>query len=661
MRKTLLLLLAAVFCAAHIYAKGYSVASPSGKLVMSVSTGAETTWALSVNGEKVLDGNKIAMELWAIDGNNTIILGNNAKVQKVRKGKVRESIHAPLYRQASFETEYNWLSLKMKGDYSLEIRAYDDGVAYRLVTEHSPRNHIPLWSIMSETVEFNFTKPYGTIVPYARTGNNDKYRTSFESLYEEVKAGDVATADGRLAFMPVYIDLQDKGRLLLMESDLWDYPGMFLRTTDKGFAAEFPPYPDNLEVQNGKYMNYLNQVSSSRTYPWRVIAYADDDAGLPVNNMVYQLAAPSKIKDISWIAGGHSSWDWWNDFRLWNVPFKAGINTESYRYHIDFASEYGLEYVLIDEGWYKKGDMFSPIEGIDIPGLCSYAKEKGVKIMLWVSKGVLGLMPERAFKLYSEMGVSGFKIDFFDSQEAAMVNRINMYAEMAAEYHLVVDFHGIYKPVGLSRTWPNVLNYEGVYGLENMKWAEPDKTDMPRNDVILPFVRQASGRMDYTPGAMRNASRKDYRPVNRKPMSQGTRAHQVACYVVFDEPLAMLCDSPSIYIQEDETTRFIASVPTVFDRTSILSGKIGEYIVTLREKDGRYYVGCLTSWQARDLSVDFSFLPEGRWKCSLFADGRNADTVGEDYSLSAVSVDSSSSVDVHLAPGGGFAMVITKD
>ena len=661
MRKSFLLLLAAILPAASLFAKEYSVSSPSGKLSMTVSPGTETTWSLTVNGQKVLDGNRIAMEIWEVDRQNTLMLGNNAKVLKARKGTVRESIQAPFYRQSSFEAEYNWLTLRMKGNYSLEFRAYDDGVAYRIVTENTTHNRIPLWYVKSEMVEFNFTDAFGTLVPYSKAGNNDRYRTSFENLYEESKAGDVASAGGRLAFMPVYVDLQDKGRLLLMESDLWDYPGMFLRTTDKGFEAEFPPYPEIIAEQNGKYLDYLNQVSDSRSYPWRVVAYADADAGLAVNNMVYQLATPSKLDDISWIEGGLSSWDWWNAFRLWNVPFKSGINTETYLYHIDFAARYGLKYVVIDEGWYKKGDMFSPIETMDIPRLCSYAKEKGVKVILWVSKGVLGLEPEKAFKHYSGMGVSGFKIDFFDSQEAAMVSRINMYAEKAAKYHLVVDFHGIFKPVGLDRTWPNVLNFEGVFGLENMKWCNPELCDMPRNDVILPFIRQAAGRMDYTPGAMRNAARKDFRAVNTKPMSQGTRAHQVACYVVFDEPLAMLCDSPSIYIQEDETTRFIASVPTVFDRTSILSGKIGEYIVTLREKDGRYYVGGLTSWQARDLSVDFSFLPEGRWKCSLFADGPNADTVGEDYSLSAVSVDSSSSVDVHLAPGGGFAMVITKD
>ena len=381
---------------------------------------------------------------------------------------------------------------------------------------------------------------------------------------------------------------------------------------------------------------------------------------LPVNNMVYQLASPCRLDDVSWISVGQSSWDWWNAFRRHGVDFKAGINTETYLYDIDFAAKFGIRYILLDEGWYKNKNIFTTVDEIDIPRICAHAAEKGVGVILWVSKGVLGLKPEKAFKHYSEMGVSGFKIDFFDSQEAAMVGRITRYAEAAAKYHLVIDFHGIYKPVGLNRTYPNVLNFEGVYGLENMKWCNPDRCDMPRNDVILPYIRQAAGQMDYTPGALRNATRKDFRAVSAKPMSQGTRAHQLACYVVFDAPLQMLCDSPSDYLREEETTRWIASIPTVFDSTNILSGKTGEWILTLREKSGSYYLGAMTSWTARDIPVDFSFLPEGEWNCCIFRDGVNADTVAEDYVVDTFKVSSSDSRIFHLAQGGGFVMIIKK-
>ena len=645
-----ILILAILLVAMPLQAKVYKVSSPSGRLALGVSVEDRCTWSLEVGGEKVLDDNDLALEF------EGLTLGQGAKVLKQTRQSRSEHIVAPFYRQAEFDTKYNALTLKMKGGWSLELRAYDDGVAYRFATSMQGER-----KVLGEKAEFNFCKPYGMLVPYARISKNDRYRTSFESLYDEVNAGDASKADGRLAFMPVYVDLGDTGRLLLTESDLWAYPGMFLRTTDRGFEAEFPPYPNNTQVQDGKYLDYLNVVEGTRTYPWRIVAYAEDEKGLAVNNMVYQLATPCKLDDISWIKPGKSTWDWWNAIRRHGVDFKAGINTETYLYDIDFAAKYGIEYILIDDGWYRNKNIFNPIDGLDIRKICDHAAEKGVKVILWVSKGVLGLRPAKAFEHYSKMGVAGFKIDFFDSQEAAMVSRINMYAEEAAKYHLVLDFHGHFKPVGLNRTWPNVLNFEGVAGLENLKWAGSD-FDMPRNDVILPFIRQAAGAMDYTPGALRNASKKEYRTVNERPMSQGTRAHQLACYVVFDEPFAMLCDSPSDYLKEDETTRWIASIPTVFDRTEILSAKIGEYVVTMREKDGKFYVGGLTNWDARELTVDTSFLPEGNWKWKIFMDGKNADTVGSDYVLgffNSISKDKGP-VTIPLAPGGGFVIVFEK-
>ena len=648
--KKILLLLALISLSLPLAAKDYVVASPSGHLQMTISVGSGTSWSLAVEGETVLKDNKVSMVI------DERVLGADPRVLRVRKGAVSEHIVAPFYRQAEFDASYNWLTLKMKGDWSLEFRAYDDGVAYRFVT-----NRPDIRKVTSETAEFNFTQPYDMLVPYVHKRNDgDRYRSSFENLYVDVKAGDVATADGRLAFMPVYVDLGEKGRLLLMESDLWDYPGMFLRSTGKGFEAEFPPYPNNIREQDAKYLDYMNVVAGTRTFPWRIIAYGQDETSLPTNNMVYQLATPCKLDDIAWIEPGLSTWDWWNDFHRYGVNFKAGINTDTYLYDIDFAAKYGIPYILIDDGWYKNKNIFTSIDAIDIPNICAHAAEKGVKVLLWVSKGVLGLKPEKAFEYYSKMGVAGFKVDFFDSQEAAMVNRINMYAEVAAKYHLLLDFHGIFKPVGLSRTYPNVINYEGVFGLENLKWCNPQRCDMPRNDVIIPFIRMAAGQMDYTPGALRNATRRDFRSVSEKPMSMGTRAHQLACYVVFDAPLQMLCDSPSDYLKEDETTRWITSIPTVFDRTRILKGRIGKYVLTLREKDGSYYLGGMTNWDARDIEVDFGFLPEGEWRCRIFRDGVNADTVGEDYAVSEFGIDSGRKEKIHLAPGGGFVMIIDK-
>lgn len=648
MKRTALLLLG-LLIAAGLHAKVYSVSSPSGRLEMQITTGkGATTWSLAVDGSMVMDSNRISITL---DGRET---GPDARVIKVVRRYVKEHIDAPLYRQRSFEANYNLLVLKMKGGWSIEARAYDDGVAYRFVTSNSGKTRVN-----GETVEFAFSEPVKMLVPYSPTRERDRYRNSFESQYEIVNSGDTGAARGRLAFMPVYADLGDKGKLLLMESDLWDYPGMFLRTTEKGFEAEFPPYPENPAVANGKYLDYLCDVDASRTYPWRIVAFGACDTDLPVNNMVYQLADGSRITDTSWIEPGFSTWDWWSNFKLHGVPFKSGINTDAYLYHIDFAAKYGIRYVLVDEGWYRNGDILHPIPEMDIPRLCSYAREKGVGLLLWINTNVLGLEPDKVFEQYAAMGVAGFKIDFFDNQEAAMIGRIAMYAQKAAQHHMVLDYHGIFKPVGLSRAYPNVLNYEGVVGLENAKGYTADQLDLPLNDVMIPYIRMAAGQMDYTPGALRNANRNDFRKINERPMSQGTRGHQVACYVVYDEPLAMLCDSPSDYLKEEETLRFITSMPTVFDHTSVLSGKVGEWIVTMREKDGKYYVGGMTSWQERDVEVDLSFLPEGDWTCRLFRDGINADKVATDYVIENLTVNSSTRLGVHMAPGGGFAMIIT--
>lgn len=647
--KRILVMLLGMLILTQVDAKVYSVSSPSGRLQMSISAGkGATTWALAVDGMTVMGANRIGITLDGIE------LGPDARVIKVAKSEIRERIEAPLYRQASFDAHCNRMILKMKGGWSIEVRAYDDGVAYRLSTQLPGKKRVG-----GETAEFTFTRPFGMLVPYSPTRERDRYRNSFESQYESVVSGDVAAARGRLAFMPVYVDLGAEGRLLLMESDIWDYPGMFLQTTDKGFEAEFPPYPENPSVPNGKYLDYLCDVDATRDYPWRIVAYGASDCDLPVNNMVYQLASPSRIEDPSWIRPGFSTWDWWSNFKLHGIDFKAGINTEAYLYHIDFAASHGIRYVLIDEGWYKRGDIRHPIPEMDIPRLCRYGAEKGVGILLWMHTHVLGLEPDEVFEQYAKMGVAGFKIDFFDNQEAAMVGRIAMYAEKAAKLHLVLDYHGIYKPVGLNRTWPNVLNYEGVMGLENAKGYTADQLDLPRNDVMIPFIRMAAGQMDYTPGALRNANRNDFRKINERPMSQGTRGHQVACYVVYDEPLAMLCDSPSDYLKEEETVRFITSMPAAFDRTKVLSGKVGEWIVTLREKGGTYYVGGMTSWQERDVDVDLSFLPEGKWTCRIFRDGINADKVATDYVLEQSEADSGSRLNIHMAPGGGFAIILS--
>lgn len=649
----------AALCALSLAARQYEVASPSGVLKMTLNADEGLSYSLSVDGKTVMDGCALSMTL--ADGR---VLGDAPKVVKVRRNSVTETIDAPMYRQRSFETSYNSLNVKFAGGWALELRAYDDGVAYRFMTDFKEG-----YDVKDEKVEFLFTEDYDLIIPYSEK-RRDKYASSFESQYTFHKVSE-KPYDDRFAFTPVLVDIEDKGYLLLMEADLIDYPGMFIEqaASGNGLAAAFPK-ARLTQVETGSGSLNAGErkdviacgMKASSSFPWRIVGYAADDKALPVNNMVYQLATPCKIEDVSWIRPGQSTWDWWNGCKLYGVDFVSGNNTETYMYHIDFASRYGIEYVMIDDGWYsfRDKDMLNPRADLNLPKLCAYAQEKGVKIILWAVGHTLVKDADKICEHYAKMGVAGFKVDFFESQDQEVVKDLYTLAEVTARHNLLIDMHGVYKPTGLSRTWPNVINYEGVYGLEQMKWTDKDKADMPLNNVLIPYIRMACGPMDYTPGAMINAAKRDYRSIDHMGMSQGTRAHQIALYVVFDAPLSMLCDTPSNYLREDECTRFITAIPNVFDRTVVLDGKVGESIVMGRQKDGVWYVGGLTSWEPRDLTLDCSFLGEGEWVAEIIRDGANSDRHGSDYKKEKTDVSADSALPFHLAPGGGFAIIFTR-
>ena len=660
MKKILITLLALPLIALQgVDAKVYSVKSPSGALEVMVDVAEKTTYTLSVNGEQVLAPSRIAMELEC-----GAVLGDNMRVRKASTGSKSEHIVAPMYRQAEFDAVYNYLTIASRDGYSIEFRAYDDGVAYRFVTAKKGE-----LTVKNEVVEFNFPEDYNLVIPYADK-RNDPYYSSFESQYTLEKTSDVKSHVDRLAFMPVMVDAGKSGKLLLTESDLEDYPGLFVTFAEEkiGLKAFPTPRPSEWKITGSgskrptAYAEIVAITKGERTFPWRVVGYAADDTQLPVNNMVYQLAAPSRVEDTSWIKGGKSTWDWWNGVRLYGVDFRAGINTETYKYHIDFAAKYGIEYVMLDDGWYPfhERNLLKPYESMNIPELVKYAEERGVKLLLWAVGQTLLEQVEEACEHYSKMGIAGFKVDFFDAQDQLLVQDIYRLAEVTAKHKLLIDFHGMYKPTGLSRTYPNVINYEGVFGLEQLKWTDRDRADMPLNDVLIPYIRMAAGPMDYTQGAMLNAAKGDFRSIDKRPMSQGTRAHQVAMYVVYDSPFSMLCDTPSNYLREEETTRYITSIPTVFETSKVISGKVGEHIVMARQKDGVWYVGGLTSWVARDVEVDFSFLGEGEWEVALFRDGINADLTGLDYKTETLKVKSADKHQIHMAPGGGFAMIIKQ-
>ena len=437
---------------------------------------------------------------------------------------------------------------------------------------------------------------------------------------------------------------------------------------DSVFLNEVLPYaavPDSCYLHERRCQekvatrhDYIARVEGTRTYPWRILAVADEDRELPTNDLVYALAAENRIGDCSWVKPGKVAWEWWNDWGLTGVDFEPGINTRTYKAYIDFAADYGLEYVVLDEGWSdpKAGDVMSVVEQIDLPELVRYADAKGVGLMLWVVGNVLDAKLEEACSYYAGLGIRGFKVDFIDRDDQKAVELVYRLARVAAAHRLVLDIHGVYKPTGQNRTYPNIVNFESVFGLEELKWSNPD---MPLYDVTFPFIRMVQGPVDYTPGAYRNATREGFRIDYRNPMSQGTRAHQVAAYVVFDAPLVMLCDSPTRYMADEACTRFIASLPVVFDTTRVLAGEIGEYIVTARKRQDCWYVGGLTGWTPRTLDVDLSLLDPGReYTATLLADDGRSAAEPTRYTISTQRVTSATRLQIPVAPGGGFALKI---
>lgn len=628
-----------------------------GDLALTVNVGEAVNYSVAVRGTEILSPSTISMTLK--DGT---VLGRNPKVRKVFKQHVTEGIDAPLYRRNRFSASYEVLRLTMVGNYGLEFRVYPDGVAYRFFTSFKGEVLVE-----SEQAEWCFAQDFKTGVTYVND-NPDPYMSSFQAQYSMEKVSS-CKEHATYAFLPLYVDAGSAGRLLITESDVEDYPGMFITAGDGiSYVAKHPEYPLTFycDESNARYpktrADYIARCKGTRTYPWRIIIYGKDDVALANNNMVYQTASPSRIADASWVEGGQAAWDWWNGIRISHVDFVSGINTETYKYYVDFAARFGIEYVLIDDGWYsyEDNDLLHSIPGLDIAEIVSYAGFKGVGILLWAVGNTFENQIEAVCKKYSEMGVKGFKVDFFDRQDQEFVKSVYHMAEVTARYGLTINYHGMYKPTGLSRTFPNVVNYEGVFGLEQLKWTEGDVADMPFHDVMLPFTRGAVGPLDYTPGAMRNATRKNFRAIRMDPMSQGTRAHQVALYVIYDSPVVVLCDNLTNYIKEEETTEFISGIPSVPDWLEVLDGAPGEYVVSARRKGDCWWVGGITTWEPRDIHVGFSFLGEGNWNASIFRDGINADRIGEDYKTESCRVDAKSGLDIHCAPGGGFAIKLER-
>ena len=632
--------------------KKYVLSSPDGTLKVEISAGNELAYQVMHGNDTILSHSNIGLVL-----ENGTIVGKTPRITGERRRKIKDNIESPFYRFKEFVATGNELDLKLKGGFGIIFRAYNEGVAYRFYTTQSSDI-----IIKEEQAEFNFKEDYTAYLPYT-TNDKKPMAMAFQNVYDITP---LSKAQPKLAFLPVTVDCGSV-KLTLLESDLEAYPGMFVQSQQGkyGLKGVFAPYPAKTDFYPWRKQEYVTETTDfisrsrgSRSYPWRVLVITEKDTDMPVNNLVYALASPNRIGDTSWIKTGKVAWDWWNDWNLKGVPFKAGINMDTYKYYIDFASRNGLEFIVLDEGWYapKSGDMLTVIPELDLPELIAYGKSKGVEIVLWTVFNVLDSQLEAACKKYADMGIKGFKVDFLDRDDQTAVEMVYRIAEMTARYKLTLDLHGIYKPTGINRIYPHIINFESVFGMEEVKWTDI-KNNMPLYDVTFPYIRMMAGPVDYTPGAMRNATKADWRAMYYTPASMGTRCHQLAAYIVHDSPFTMLCDAPTNYLNEQECVDFIASLPVEVDSTFIASGELGKYIVTVRKKDVNWYIGGMTNWDERDVQLDFSFLPEGMsYTAVLFKDGVNANKQAEDYRKETIRIDKDSRLTLHLASGGGFAM-----
>jgi hypothetical protein len=652
--------------------KVYDLASPGGATTISVTLGARgMMWSVHHSGQAVLAPSALALNL---EGGEALD-GRTGPVKVVREMK-DEWILALHYKKDSIRNRYNQLTLTFpKGGYGIIFRVYDEGAAYRWVSSRKDS-----LTIRSEKAEFNFPADEKAWIPYVNDPSPDIYTTSFENFYRPMKLSEFRK--DTLAFLPVLVDLGNGQKAGILEADLEEYPGMFVGAGSAGaanagaggsavnagggfgLAGRFAPYP--LEERQGGHnqlqslvtqrADYIAVTAGTRSYPWRIVVCTDHDRELTDNDMVYRLAAPSRVADTSWIRPGKVAWDWWNDWNISHVDFRAGINTDTYKYYIDFAADNHIGYILLDEGWSDPTDLMKIVPEIDLPAIIGYARERNVGVWLWAGARPLDQKMEEVMTYYSQMGVKGFKVDFMNRDDQRMVRFYYRAAKTAATHRLMMDFHGAYKPTGLQRTYPNVMNFEGVRGMENEKWSNDD---FPGYDVSIPFIRMLAGPLDYTPGAMKNYNKADFRPIFSEPESQGTRCHQLAMYVIYEAPFSMLSDNPTSYKREPESVRFITGVPTVFDETRALEGSVGEYVVIARRKGEEWYAGAMTNWSPRDLTLDLSFLPAGSYRASVMRDGINADRDGTDYVAETVSVTRDSKLAIHLAPGGGWVAKIS--
>ena len=643
MRALTILLAGMLSFAPTLGAREFNLSSPDGRTRVSIEVNSGISCEITMGGVELVSISDIDLVTDLTDG---------YKVKRVRTGAHHQELCPVVCQKAAvINDNCNFLELEFIGGRKLQWRAYDNGVAYRwCVASRTP------FHVKDECATISFPEESEIWYP----AENNGFYSANEQKFTRMPLKDLEP--GRLASLPV-LYASGESKVLITESDLLDYAGMWM-VKEEGLAmkAVFPKYPKCLRKSGDRdefvdeREDWIASYQSGTTFPWRIFAIADEDKQLLTNTLVYQLATPAE-GDWSWVRPGKVQWDWWHDLNLTGVDFKAGLNTETYRYYIDFAASKGINYIILDEGWSTREDILEINPDIDVPWLVDYAAGKGVDVVLWCTWLKLDERLEEAMDKFAEWGVKGIKVDFMSRDDQPMVQYYTRVSEAAAKRHLLVDFHGCYKPTGLYRTYPNVITYEGVYGMEQSK-VDAEKVIGPKHNVTLPFTRMVAGPMDYTPGAMQNAHKKDWHPDYCSPKGMGTRCHNLAMYVIFESPFQMLCDSPSNYMKEPECMDFLSQVPTVWKNTVPLEAKVGEYVVVAREsEDGTWYLGAMAGESAHSFDIKLDFLAEGKYQVEVWRDGANAAKHAEDFARKTFVVSNEDNVEVNMSNEGGYVAV----
>lgn len=649
-----ILTIAICACSASAFSQGpITLDSPSGAIRVEIQTGDSVRYSVHVDGMLVMRPSPVGLMGPGLQA------GIGSRLLRTETRSVHDTIVNPVpYKRRNIPDHFNEVTLRFRGKFSLIFRAYDDGIAYRFVSA------IPdTIEITREIATFRFHQPDTVYFPQvSRRPGLDVFHTSFESTYEKKLIKDLSETD--VAFSPVLID--GKIKTLVTESDLFDYPGMFLQGGGGNeLRGLFAPYPSKEEVQGGEFRqpvvtsrdNYLARSWGERTFPWRVLVFARKDNDLLTNDLVYRLGRPPSHNDWFWVTPGISTEEWIIGSNVYGVQFKSGINTATYKYYIDFANRFGLQFVMLDAGWSDPDDLFRIHPDINLEEIASYARSKNVYLTLWTLSMTLDRQLEQALEMFSRLGVKCIMTDFMDRDDQKMVNFYHRVAEATARHRIMVMFHGAFKNAGFERTYPHAITREGVLGSEFNIWSN---SVTPEHDLQLPFIRMVSGPMDYEPGFMRNVNRRTFTALPDLVMSQGTRAHQLAMFVAYESPLQMFSGNPSDALAEEEYMTFLASLPTVWDETVALDSRLGDYLVIARRNGNDWYVTAMTDWSAREIETDLTFLGEGQYEAFICEDGVNAEQHGSDYRLRKGMVDRSGKLVIRMAPGGGYVAKLIR-